>query len=281
MVRSPTNWHTPAYGVLARDGQAAEVLADDLLGRASRRLDLAFLAQDDPVAEAIRARAVTGRARTLERVVLRSPFIELEGDFDSFEAGLPRKRRYEMRRRRTRLEELGEVTVEHFDGSERLDELLAEGFTVEAAGWKGRRGTAISADKSTVRFYEDVARWAVGRGWLRLWFVRLDGRPIAFAYCLEHLGTFFTVKVGFDAGYAAYAPGTLLTRETIASSFAAGLRRYDFLGQAEPYKLIWTDRLVERTRLQAFGSTVAGTASWLGWSWVAPVVRSARERLRR
>ena len=281
MVRSPTNWHTPAYGVLARDGQSAEDLADDLLGRASRRLDLAFLAHDDPLAGAIRARAVIGRPRTLERVVLRSPFIELEGDFESFEAGLPRKRRYEMRRRRTRLEELGEVTVEHFDWSERLDELLAEGFTVEAAGWKGQVGTAISADPNTARFYEDVARWAAGRGWLRLWFVRLDGRAIAFAYCLEHLGTFFTVKVGFDPEYAAYAPGTLLTRETIAGCFAAGLRRYEFLGQAEPHKLIWTDHLVERTRLQAFGSTVAGTASWLGWSWVAPIVRSARESLRR
>src|SRR5207247_10269646 len=69
-------------------------------------------------------------------------------------------------------------TLEVVDGSERLDELLEEGFRVEASGWKSRAGTAIASRPDTRRFYTDVARWASDRGWLRLAFLRLGGRAL-------------------------------------------------------------------------------------------------------
>ena len=39
----------------------------------------------------------------------------------------------------------GRLSFEVEEGGERLDELLGEGFRVEAAGWKGLEGPAIAA----------------------------------------------------------------------------------------------------------------------------------------
>ena len=54
-----------------------------------------------------------------------------------------------LRRRAKKLEaEVGPLTLERVDGSGRgaLDAILDEGFALEAAGWKGERGTAIACD---------------------------------------------------------------------------------------------------------------------------------------
>ena len=81
---------------------------------------------------------------------------------------------------------------------------------MEGSGWKTR--TAIASRPDTRRFYRDVARWAAGRGWLRLGFLRLDGRALAFDFCLEHAGTHYLLKTGFDPAFRAYGPGMLMRK---------------------------------------------------------------------
>src|SRR4030095_4180878 len=46
-------------------------------------------------------------------------------------------------------------TFELADGRERLEELLAEAFGVEASGWEGAEGTAITSRPETLRFYRE------------------------------------------------------------------------------------------------------------------------------
>jgi glucose/arabinose dehydrogenase len=43
-------------------------------------------------------------------------------------------------------------------------ELLAEGFRVEASGWKGAAGSAIIAHRNTHQFYREVASWGAEQG---------------------------------------------------------------------------------------------------------------------
>src|SRR5207253_4308850 len=115
------------------------------------------------------------RHRLLVRTQQRSPYVVIGGDWDAFCESLDRKEVKEIRRRRRRLEEQGETRFDVEDGSERLDSLLDEWLQVEASGWKGRTGTAVASDPGTLEFYRAIARWAAGRGSLRLAFLRLDG----------------------------------------------------------------------------------------------------------
>ena len=147
--------------------------------QAPSRLDLSFLMPGDPLdgRTALRGARLAGLP-VLERVVRRSPYIDLAGSWEEFEAALSKKRRANIRRRWRRLEERGELTIELVDGSERLDELLAEAYAIESSGWKGEDGTAIASQPETESFYGELARWAAARGWLRIWFLRLDGRAL-------------------------------------------------------------------------------------------------------
>jgi len=216
----------------------------------------------------------------IARPVLRSPYVALDGDFESFEATLDSKFKREAKRRRRKLGEEGEVTVAFEDGRADLARLLDEGFAIERSGWKAERGTAIAQSAETDGFYREVAAWAAERGWLQLGFLRLDGRAIAFSYSLVLAGTVYVVKVGFDSELRRYAPGTILTREAIERAYSQGLRCYDFLGAEDRYKLDWTDDVRERVRVQAFGRTGRGMAEFAAWRYGRPAAKWAAAAVR-
>lgn len=278
VLSSPTNWHTPEFAPLAADQEAGRALIAAAAGRCRRRLDLAFLPHSG-VAEGLLGGSGKGDGRLLIRTIERSPWVAIEGSWEDYESGLPGKRRADLRRRLRRLEEeVGEVEFASHAAAEGLGPLLEEGFAIEAAGWKGKRGTAIREDPGARSFYGSVAAWAAASGALSLWFLRAGGRGIAFAFCLVDGCAHHVLKTGFDPAYSRYSPGLLLTREMLRNAFERGLKRYEFLGQADPYKLIWTDRLHERERLQLFPPGPLGAVESLAWRRGRPLVQSLLRR---
>jgi CelD/BcsL family acetyltransferase involved in cellulose biosynthesis len=276
-VSSPTNWHTPEFGLLAEPaatGRLARVLFDDR----PECVSLAFVDVSSPAMAGVRAAAGENGYRCLSRSLERSPYITIDGDWESYEAGRSRKLLTELRRRRRRLADEGQFSFECVDGSERLDELLDEGFRVEAAGWKGARHSAIMTKVETDRFYRAVARLAAEHGWLRLAFLRLDGRPFAFDFCVEHDGVHYLLKTGFDPAYSRYAPGIVLRYEMIARAFSDGLRSYEFLGTNATWKLRWTDTTRELGALQAFAPSPRGLIDWAANAYGRPLARRALGR---
>jgi CelD/BcsL family acetyltransferase involved in cellulose biosynthesis len=173
----------------------------------------------------------------------------------------------ELRRRRRKLESQGSLELVVEDGTDRLNELLDQGFRVEAAAWKGRAGTAIVSSPKTERFYRDVGCWAAQRGSLRLAFLNLDGRPLAFDFAVEEGARHYLLKTGYDPLYRALAPAMLLRYEMLGRAFELRLRSYEFGGADEPWKLQWSTGLRERLRLQAFAGTPSGLVDWAAWTY--------------
>lgn len=284
---SPTNWHTPVFGAVADSAEAHGALFAALLERRAARIDMAFVDSADPGLDAWRSGARSARCRVLERVAMRSPYVPLGGgDFESYRAGLGRGKRKELGRLSRRLGDEGEVAYSFVDGSgdegwARLDELLDEGFRIEASGWKGESGTAIVSRPETERFYRDVAGWAAERGTLVLAFLRLDGRPLAFDMCIEDVGACNVLKGGFDPDFRRFGPGTLLTAASIERAFAIGLSSYELLGSEDEYKLAWTSEVRERVRFQAFPPSLRGRASHIAWTRGRDAAKRAQAELQR
>jgi CelD/BcsL family acetyltransferase involved in cellulose biosynthesis len=276
-LASTTNWHSHASGLLARDPAGAAQLVTGLLGARPRRLALGFLCPED--VERVRGAAERGGYRLLERTQQRSPCIALDGDWERYERALGSKRRSDLRRRRKLLDQQGAVTLDVVSGG-LPDTLLAEGFSVEAAGWKGRDGTAIRAHAATLAFYTDVARWAAERGWLRLAFLRLDGRALAFDLALEHAGTHYLLKTGFDPEHREHAPGKLLRLGMLERAFRGGLRAYEFLGADVPWKREWTEATRPRVLVQAFRPSPLGALDWGGFALGRPLAKRVRDLAR-
>lgn len=272
---SPTNWHTPVFGPVAQDQAASRELFERLLERRPRQLAISFIDEEDPSLATLKQAADSRGYRTASRPRLRSPYLDLPPDPEAVAQILSGKRRRELRRRRRQLEQSGEVRI---DCAERgpLEQRLADGLRVESLGWKGTRGTAIASDRRTRQFYTWVARWAEQRDWLRLGFLRVGGTAVAFDFGLQHEGSYYLVKTGYDPAYRAQGPGVQLRLESITRAAAEGCRHYEFLGQPEPTKLEWTDSCRRRLLVQAFRPSPAGAVDRLIWTHG----RNAASRLR-
>jgi CelD/BcsL family acetyltransferase involved in cellulose biosynthesis len=279
-LSTPSNWHTPEFELLAEDDMARAELCQQMVERAPHTLALRFLPQAS--ADAIARAAAGARYRVLQRTLLRSPIADIGGrSWEEFQQSVSAGHRADIRRRWRRLNEQGDVSVEVHDGRERLGALLAEGFAVEASGWKGKAGTAILSRPETERFYTRIAEWTAKRGWLRLTFIRLDGRAIAFSFDLEYRNVHHNLKNGYDEALARLSPGKLITALLVERACTSGLERYEFNGAPEPYKLAWATGTTERQVVQAFASTVPGLGHWLAYAAGRPLAKRALELTRR
>lgn len=279
-VWTPTNHHMPIWGFLAVDGEAGDALAGDLVADRPDRVVVELVEVDDPAAGAVTSGLARRGYRELVDDEFASPVTDIIGPWEQFEQRLSTRRRSQLRRYARRLGEQGTVTIATSDGTEDLDTLLAEGFAVEASGWKGEEGTAIGSDPTTARFYTDIARWAADRGELRLDFLRLDGRPIAFQYRLEHGDTVWYLKAGYDEDHGKWSPSIQLLVSTLRATVEdTALRRFAWLGSTERYKREWSDRLDVCRSTTWYGPTMRGRAAYTTRVAAGRAKEVVRERL--
>jgi CelD/BcsL family acetyltransferase involved in cellulose biosynthesis len=257
---TPANWHTPWLEAVAEDDTARRALVGALAATGRTRVTIDFVLAGEPTAEGAAAALGAAGYRLHPRTRLESPFVTLQGPWEDYLASLSTHRRSELRRRTRRLEAAGEVTREVHLGGDRLPALLEEAFAVEAAGWKGTGGTAMVSDPPIATFYGRVAAWAAERGWLRLAFLRLDGRPLAFDLALETGGRHYLLKTGFDPAFTSLSPGLLLRLHMLERAFRTGIGTYEFCGAAEPWKLEWAPATRRVLVIEAFAPTPAGVA---------------------
>jgi CelD/BcsL family acetyltransferase involved in cellulose biosynthesis len=278
-LASPTNAHTPSFGAVAESAPAAQALMRAALERSRASVRLEQMTDDFTGLAALSAAAREARTRTSTRILARSPYVDTRGERSAYEAGLDAKLLREVRRRRRRLESQGPVELDVSDGATGLDELLDEGLRIEGAAWKAAHGTAIASDEGTLSFYRSVGRWAADAGILRLAFLRVGGRPLAFDLCLEQDGSHYLLKTGFDPGARALAPGIMIRWEMIARAFTEGLASYEFLGKDDAWKLRWTSATRVLLAARAFAPSIPGAASRLWWTGGRPLARRVLRRV--
>jgi len=162
---------------------------------------------------------------------------------------LPPKRRWFLRNRMKRLSKLGRVSLETVTGGADLLDALEDGYRLEAAAWKGKAGSAIQCDASLRRFYTLLAQRAAERGWLRLQFLKLDDKRIAFAYCLAYADRMYLLKPGFDPEFAAFSPGNLLFYRALEECHSSRIVAYDFLGYDDHWKRQWANQFIAHSTL--------------------------------
>jgi CelD/BcsL family acetyltransferase involved in cellulose biosynthesis len=75
---------------------------------------------------------------------------------------------------------------------------------------------------------------------LRLYFLTVNRRRIAFHYSLCYRNKLYLLKQGYDPNYAPYSPSNLLCEKVLRDAFERGVTEYDFLGAEADWKLEWT-----------------------------------------
>jgi CelD/BcsL family acetyltransferase involved in cellulose biosynthesis len=102
---------------------------------------------------------------------------------------------------------------------------------------KGNCG--VFSDDLKRSFYTDVANAFAEKGWLGLFFLTFNDRPVSAVYSYEYNGKLYAYLCGFDPEYARYRPGHLAFKNLIQYGIEKKLKELDFLRGDEEYKSRW------------------------------------------
>ncbi len=169
-------------------------------------------------------------ARILQRAA--SPVIDLAGGWEDVAAGFGRKLRKEIARKERVFAREHQVTFRRTDDPERLDADFDVFLALHAARWPDGQSSLLPR----AAFHRAFARLALEQGWLQLWILEADGRPVA-ARC-DYLmgGRWYAYNAGRDPAWHRESVGLLLRAHTIREAISRGATTYHLLRGDEAYK---------------------------------------------
>jgi CelD/BcsL family acetyltransferase involved in cellulose biosynthesis len=140
-------------------------------------------------------------------------------DFGQKKSGSTRKK---LRQDWNRLTALGSVDIVNERARTAVQAAFETYLMMEAASWKGSRGTALLCDEEDAIFTRClISDLAAGQN-ASVAMLRIDGRPIAAQVLLYCGTTAYTWKTAFDAAFSKFSPGALLVDKMTEQLFADG-----------------------------------------------------------
>ena len=194
--------------------------------------------------------------RSLVEPTFESPWRPLSPPPASWDEGLTRKFKSNLRNRERRLQELGAVTFEV--ATDRADQAraLETFYALEASGWKGDGGTAIASRAHVKAFYDRLVERASPQIWIPV--LSVAGRPAAAQLYRIHGRTMFMHKTAYHPEFSPLAPGQVLTARVIRYGIQKGMEALDFLADNMPWKEDWAPQLRRHHRLLLFSPSAHG-----------------------
>jgi hypothetical protein len=184
-----------------------------------------------------------------------------------------------LRRCETRLRALGRLSPARLAPGGDPEAWTQEFMRLEASGWKGRAGTALSCREDDRRFVAEVFGEAFRRERLLITGLDLDGRALARHVMFAGDDGAFTFKIAYDETYEKCSPGLLAEVDNVRQFVETpGLRWIDSNTAPEnshSYARVWKDRrTIQRI---AVGARDAGRLAVAA----LPFMRLAKHWLRR
>lgn len=213
----------------------------DRLGSEPFMIELAQLRRGECLAA--RAAAALGREGWFvsEGPTNVCPFISLRGlSWDSYLQILGVEHRYNFRRKLRRLTSEFEMEFELVRTEEQRRQVIDVVIALHNQRWDERGGSDALQNPALVRFHREMSRIALEQGWLRLYTLRLNGKPAASLYGFLYQGKFYFYQSGFDPGYSRYSVGLVTLGLAIKSAIEEGASEFDLLHGDEDYKFHWS-----------------------------------------
>lgn len=223
--------------LLFRDNVALKQLLDActgigyplLLGRCYKQVDMS--AYFDKIS--LRGIRITLAAAS-------SQYLDLDGDFESYENALSSRRRYDIRRARKKAQQYGETgQLVHSLNQDNVIELLEQAYNIEDRSWKNETGSSIALNEDLRSFFSCLFGMLSMSDNALIAFFTINRRPVASHLAIQRFGRLWILKIGYDKDYAACSPGILLTHEMIRYAHDKGLEAFEFLGCEERWIDLW------------------------------------------
>lgn len=170
-----------------------------------------------------------------------SPYLKIPDSMSSLMNGLSAKFRKNLRRSLKSLEQdYGRVDLKKYNELGSLEETMNVYFDLHQKRWIGKGKSGSFADRKSREMCLSSARLLAERNWLALYFLTVNGKPIAVQYCIEHDQKMYYTLGGFDPSFSSYSVGNLMIMKVLERCIEKKITEYDFMRGGESYKNAWS-----------------------------------------
>ena len=159
--------------------------------------------------------------------------------FEGFLKGSSRRENY--KRRKKQLERQPGFSLECIEDPAQLAGPFGEFLQLHALRWAGEGGSDGIEGPEVEAFHREAATLLAERGKLRLFMMRVDGKPVASLYALRQGDSFSYYQAGRDPEWQNMSVGLVMLVETFKRAIEEGAATYDFLRGEESYKADWNN----------------------------------------
>lgn len=153
-----------------------------------------------------------GKAHFYRRRQVKPTYtISLAHSFDDyFNLDLSSKVRHNIRWWRKKLAQYSSHSYCHFTGKEAVA-LWPQFLAIEDSGWKGLEKSSIKKRTLNIqRYYEELIQFLSDRDVLHLYFLEIDGKPVAGGFGYIDGQVFHYGKIGYLEEQSSFSPSNLL-----------------------------------------------------------------------
>ncbi len=165
--------------------------------------------------------------------------VPLPQTWDGFLQQLGRHARHELKRKTEKLMENFKFEVEKF-GEQVTDVGAAvETFaSIHGGRWKGLGYESAFDNPEHLDFHIQVAEKFASRGWLQIYFLKLNGKRVAVNFSFVFHNRIYVYQANANGSGEAmrYSPGYVLHSQAIKKGIEEGAQIYDMLRGKEAYK---------------------------------------------
>jgi len=255
----------------------AEQLCESILDaiRSSKiKWDLLFLEnieKDSPYLQAFMKVFDRKGLKHTSQPKISSPWLPIGQNWDAYYGSLSRRLKMTVNNVRNRLQKLGDVVIEELDDADQLTEMSA----ISKNAWKYLEGKSFLNREDRRNFFILLSQAARAQGWLSLWMLRINGKPVAYEYHLRYDGKEVALLAEFDQEYYKNSPGTFLDFYIIKKLHEIEVTEYDLGGSLDQYKTKWKPNLRNTEDYYVYNSILL----YIVERWFVSALRSIRQKV--
>ena len=240
--------------VIIRRGSEQEVVRTlaEHLTQGTHILTLGQLRSGHSSAQALATRLGSQGWSVAETTSEVCPFIRLAPTWSGYLASLGSEHRYTFRRKLKRLTERFEMRLDVVRTEVERREALRLLVELHQRRWRERGKSEAFCSAALLAFHEEISALALQRGWLRLFVLRLDGRPVAALYGFRYRQIFYFYQSGFDPDWSKQSVGLVTLGLAIKRAFEEGADEVDLLHGDEAYKFHWAQGVRDLARIELY-----------------------------
>ena len=168
------------------------------------------------------------------------PYVSVPNSMEIFMKGLSKKFRKNLRAYLRNLKkDYQRVELKRYDEFGSVEDAMKICFDLHQQIMKSEGLPGVFGTQKIREFSLDVAKRFASKGWLALYFLTANDKPIAVLYCVEYKQKMYAYVSGRDLNYSEYSVGNLILGKVMEKCVQKKMKEFDLLKGGDRYKFRW------------------------------------------